>query len=130
MPVSVSVAALGFGVLGLSPVAAQAGASPCREGSVIASRCTAVCQPGYRPTANLTCERGFLLPPRFGCVDEQLAIDGAAAEAVWSASGGDAGGGPAPGKVATASTSEAPVEAPVVAAADGGGAVMWSDCWV
>ena len=59
----------------------QAAAEACAEGLVIGvgGRCTAVCARGYLPTRNLTCERGFMTPPRFACMDEALAAEGGGA---------------------------------------------------
>lgn len=57
-----SVCRAPWGIVDAQPV-------PCQEGLEIASgsQCTAQCEAGYAPTANLTCLAGALSPTAFEC---------------------------------------------------------------
>ncbi|CAE8635294.1 unnamed protein product [Polarella glacialis] len=64
----------------------QAADRPCLEGAEIqpGGQCTASCKSGFKPTANLTCMRGALVPARFACtgaLTEQSG--GSAADSFW-----------------------------------------------
>lgn len=64
------------------------GATPsCLEGFQIASgrQCTALCQPGFRPTANLSCYSGQLVPSRFLCLN--VSMGEGSADDFWGSTG-------------------------------------------